>query len=101
MAKNTTEYYQDAIDKLEIYTANEMDENKVAQAEDKISRYRHQIIDGEWNAITQRTARLNDLKADLQEVIDSADVQTIGGGVSGLTNLVGELGDIVNELGGS
>jgi hypothetical protein len=101
MTRNTIEFYEEAIDKLEIYTANEMDELKVEQAEDKISSYRHKIMDSEWNKITQRTARLNDLKADLQAVIDGADVLTIGGGLSGLTSLVGELGEIADVYRGS
>ena len=39
-----------------------MDELKVVQAEDKISRYRHKIMDGEWSKVTQCTTRLNDPK---------------------------------------
>jgi hypothetical protein len=93
MTRNTTEFYQDAINNLEIYTAIEGDESKV---EDKIAEYRNKIVDIEWDKITQRTARLNDLKDDLQAVIDGADVQTIGDELAGLTALVGEIGGVLS-----
>ena len=95
MDKTTTEFYQAAIEKLRIYTANEMDDDKVQAAEDKIAAYRHKIIDNAWDEISQRTARLNDLQAELQAVIDGADVQTIGSTLTGLNDLVGELGGVL------
>jgi hypothetical protein len=97
MDKTTIEFYRDAIDKLESYTANEMDDRKVAEAEAKITDFRHKIIDAAWDDITQRTARLNELKAELQAVIDGADARTIGSTLTGLNGLVGELGDVVGS----
>jgi hypothetical protein len=64
--------YEDAIDAIRTYRAQELDPQKIADATTKITDLHNKTIDANWLAITSRTEALNGVIADLKEVADWA-----------------------------
>ena len=95
--KKTSAYYKDAIQKLRLYLAVEMDEENCEEAAAKIREYRFKIIDEAFDKIAKRTQRLTTLKYDLQAIITNASKNdALSDVIGGLTDIVTEISSIVS-----
>lgn len=97
-SKKVIAKYKDAIDKLEAYQAKEPDSKKRKEASKLISELRDKIINQAWENIIDRTSALEELKAELVNVIDNAaDTPSISKTIDDLSLIVTEVTDLINE----
>lgn len=90
--------YKDAIDKLEQYQAKEPDRSKRDIASRMITELRDKIMREAWDNVIGRTKALQDLTAQLSDVIERASkVNSVMGVVADINKVVLEVSEKVKD----